>query len=72
MSQLNKRITLVLETVATRSYPFAQETLDQLQDLRKLREDDLKEETGNEYLVPAPVIIAEAVNLLHTQTFGKE
>lgn len=63
-------ITLVLpETVATRSYPFSRQTLDQIKELRHNREEDLFDETGKEHMVPAPVVLAEAVDLLHRTTF---
>ena len=59
-------ITLILpNTVATRKYPFTRETLDQIADLRKHREDELYEETKREHMVPAPVIIADAIALMH-------
>lgn len=59
-------ITLILpNTVATRKYPFTRETLDQIAALRKHREEELFEETKQEHMVPAPVILADAIALLH-------
>lgn len=74
MSETMKEVTtLVLaDTVATRKYPFTRQTLDQIQDLRKKREEELTAETGKDHMVPAPVIIAEAIYLMHQDEFGTE
>lgn len=56
-------------TVATRSYPFTQETLDQIQDIRKAKERELNEASNQTFIVPAPVVIAEAIALLHEDYF---
>lgn len=56
-------------TVATRSYPFTQETLDQIQDIRKAKERELNEASNQTFVVPAPVVIAEAIALLHEDYF---
>lgn len=72
MSRITQReqVVLQMETDATRKYPFSRETLDQIQDLRFKRERELNEENPEkEYLVPAPIIIAEAIADLHEKTF---
>lgn len=58
------------DTVASRSYPFTQITLDQIRDLREAAQEDLKETTGQEHMVPAPVVLADAVNRLWNDTFS--
>lgn len=69
-TEVIERATLVLsDTVATRKYPFTQQTLDEIRDLRQLREQDYLRDHDQEVIVPAPVIIAEAIHLLHTETF---
>lgn len=57
------------DTVATRAYPFTQQTLDQIQDIRKHKERELNEAQGKTFVVPAPVIIAEAIDRLHEDYF---
>lgn len=72
MSRITQReqVVLQMETDATRKYPFSRETLDQIQDLRFKRERELNEENPDkEYLVPAPIIIAEAIADLHEKAF---
>ena len=44
-------------------------TLDQIQDLRHLKEKQLGETASKSFIVPAPVIIAEAIEALHFQYF---
>ena len=66
-----KTMTLT-NTVGTRKYPFSQESLDQIKDLREQAEDGIYAETGDDVTVPAPIIIAEAVDNLHKQKFNKE
>lgn len=56
-------------TVATRSYPFTQQTLDQIRDIRYRKEKDLNEGSDKVFMVPAPVVIAEAIDLLHADMF---
>jgi len=58
-------------TVSTRKYPFVQETLDKIRELRHLKEDELYKETGEDVVVPAPIIIKEAVDRMHEEEFGK-
>lgn len=58
-------------TVATRSYPFTQDTLDKIGDLRRREEDRMYESHGVDVIVPAPVIISRAIDLLHNQEFSK-
>lgn len=58
-------------TVTTRKYPFTQETLDQIQDLRHAAEERWFDENGEEVIIPAPIVIADAVNNLHKQTFSE-
>lgn len=66
----NQSVVITLaDTVATRSYPFTRETLDQIQDLRHLKEKELGEAGDITYVVPAPVIIAEAIEKLHAEYF---
>lgn len=66
----NQSVVITLaDTVATRSYPFTRETLDQIQDLRHLKEKELGEAGDVTYVVPAPVIIAEAIEKLHAEYF---
>lgn len=70
MSEAKEVITLVLsETAATRKYPFTRDTLDKIKEIRGKLEDDLKEETGKEYLVPAPMVLEAAVNMYHCHLF---
>jgi hypothetical protein len=63
------KVVTLQNTVATRSYPFTQRTLDQIKDLRADSEDGIFESTGETVMVPAPVVIAEAINQLHKATF---
>lgn len=58
-------------TVATRKYPFTQQTLDQIRDLREHSQDKLYQETGEDIIVPAPIILAEAVAYFHKQELGE-
>ena len=68
----HKTKTLELtDTVATRSFPFTQRTLDQLRELRVDKQEEILEETGEEVTVPAPIIIAEAIDEYHKQIFGE-
>lgn len=63
-------VTITLEdTVATRGYPFTQLTLDQIRDIRYQKEKELGEGTEKQFLVPAPVVIAEAIDKLHAEYF---
>lgn len=57
------------DTVATRSYPFTQTTLDQIHDLRLAKEQEHFDEHGERVVYPTPVIIAEAIDLLHQDYF---
>ena len=67
---LQESIVVTLDdTVASRRYPFTQITLDQIQDLRHLKEKQLGETASKSFIVPAPVIIAEAIEALHFQNF---
>lgn len=67
-----EQVVLVLDTDATRKYPFSRETLDKIQELREHEQRELNEENpGKEYLVPAPVIIKEAIDLLYDSTFAR-
>lgn len=69
----NTTKTLLLEdTVSTRKYPFTQRTLDQIQDLRRYREDRIYDSHGEDVVVPAPIILADAVDCLHEQVFGSK
>ncbi len=69
----NTTKTLMLEdTVSTRKYPFTRQTLDQIQDLRRKREDRIYDSHGEVVVVPAPIIIAEAVDALHRDEFGEQ
>lgn len=66
----NHQVLELTDTVATRKYPFTQEALDQIRDLREKREDEIYEETGKEVTVPAPIIIHEALQNLHNKEFN--
>ncbi len=69
----NTTKTLMLEdTVSTRKYPFTRQTLDQIQDLRRNREERIYDSHGEVVVVPAPIIIADAVDALHRDVFGEE
>lgn len=68
--QLTQSVVVTLpDTVATRQYPFTRETLDQIQDIRKVKEKELGEGGTTTFVVPAPVVIAEAIDLLHQHYF---
>jgi hypothetical protein len=56
-------------TVSTRTYPFTQETLDELQDIRSAKEEEHFRQTGEHVIYPAPVIMAEAIHELHQDYF---
>lgn len=66
-----KKFMVLEETAATRKYPFTRKTLDQIMDLRENAEARYFNKTGEEVVVPAPIIIADAIDLLHQQTFGE-
>lgn len=66
----NEVAQLPEETVATRSYPYTQRMLDQQHDLRKAMEDEIYDETGKSVIVPAPVVLAKALDNLHNKYFG--
>lgn len=68
MSLVETTVITLDNTAATRKYPFTQQTLDQIQDIRKVKEKGLNEGGGN-FIVPAPVIIAEAIDKLHQDYF---
>lgn len=64
-------VTLVMDnTEATRKYPFTRETLDQIRALRLREEEQLKKDTGKDYIVPAPMIIQAAVAYFYSTVFG--
>lgn len=70
MQQLSQSVVVTLpDTVATRQYPFTRETLDQIQDIRKVKERELGDGSTTTFIVPAPVIIAEAIDKLHQEYF---
>lgn len=73
VSVVNREVKTLemLDTVATRKYPFTQKTLDQIKELRESSQDRLYLQTGEDIIVPAPVIIAEAVACLHKQELGE-
>lgn len=69
---LKQQTVVTLEnTAATRKYPFTRETLDQIQDIRFRMEQDMKLESGGvtDYMVPAPVVISQAIDELHGRMF---
>lgn len=66
---VTKKVIQLEETVATRSYPYSQKMLDQQHELRDAMEKDYWEETGESVIVPAPVVIAEALDRLHQDYF---
>ena len=68
MSLIQTTVITLDNTAATRKYPFTQQTLDQIQDIRKVKEKELNDGGGN-FIVPAPVIIAEAIDKLHQDYF---
>ena len=67
--EVSSRVMHLEDTVATRAYPFTRETLDQIQDIRHLQEKELFDEGEGVVIVPAPVVIAEAIDMLHTHYF---
>lgn len=70
MPKINNVVAVHLQnTAASRSYPFTQMTLDQIRDLRNHYEKHLNDKEGVQHMVPAPVIIADAVNALWNDTF---
>jgi hypothetical protein len=69
-TEVSNKIIHLVDTVATRSYPFTQETLDQLHDIRQAREEEHLLETGESVVIPAPVILAEAVDRMHDDFFA--
>ncbi|AWY03065.1 hypothetical protein SCYZ1_15 [Pseudomonas phage SCYZ1] len=67
---MREQVVMVLETDATRKYPFSRHTLDQIQDLRHHAEKELNDANPNKsYMVPAPVILAQAIDDLHAKVF---
>lgn len=69
-NKLSETVVVTLDdTVATRSYPFTQNTLDQIRDIRYKREKVLNEGGTATFMVPAPVVIAEAIDRLHQEVF---
>lgn len=67
---MREQVVMVLDTDATRKYPFSRATLDQIQDLRHAAEKELNDANQNKsYMVPAPVIIAQAIDELHAKVF---
>ncbi len=72
-STSNNTLVMTLPTTAaTRKYPFSRDTLNKLQELRKFREDKYYDASGLDIIVPAPVILSDAVDLLYSQTFTQE
>ncbi|AFD10723.1 hypothetical protein I7C_045c [Pseudomonas phage MR299-2] len=68
--QFKRQVVIHMETDATRKYPFSKETLDKMADIRRLKEQELNEANpGEEFLVPAPIVLAEAVDMLHEYYF---
>ena len=67
--EVSSKVMHLSDTVATRQYPFTQETLDQLHDLREVKEREHFESTGESVIFPAPVLLAEAVDMLHQHYF---
>lgn len=73
MSSTSNTLVMTLPvTNATRKYPFAGETLDKIKAIRKVKEDRYYDASGLDIICPAPVVIAEAVDLLYSQTFPEE
>lgn len=67
---LKEQVIVQMETDATRKYPFSRKTLDQIQDLRQWEEDNMKAEfPDKDFLVPAPIIIARAIDDMHRGVF---
>lgn len=67
---LSEQIVVTLEnTAATRKYPFTRDTLDKIQDIRFQMEKAYGEVTGKDYMVPAPVVISQAIDELHERLF---
>ena len=64
-------VTHILEdTEATRRYPFTRETLDKIADIRRAKEKEYNDgDAERAHMVPAPVVIAEAVDVLHEKYF---
>lgn len=62
-------VVTLKNTAVTRSYPFTQETIDQIKDIRYFKEDQHEEKYGEQIIYPAPVILAEAIAELHAQYF---
>lgn len=69
LSQTETVVITLDNTVATRGYPFTQNTLDQIRDIRFAKEKELSDGTGKNFMVPAPVVIAEAIDKLHLEYF---
>lgn len=70
--ETNKIAQLEEPTVATRSYPYTQRMLDQQHDLREAMEKGHWEDTGEVITVPAPVVLAEALDRMHKDYFPEE
>lgn len=66
---IETKVVHLPDTVATRAYPYTQETLDQIQDLREEKQREHFRDTGEHVIYPAPVIIAEAIDLMHQDFF---
>jgi hypothetical protein len=64
-------VTVVLDNIhATRKYPFSEETLKKLAEIRHSKEKELNDANKDrQYMVPAPVVLAEAIDLLHDKYF---
>ncbi len=68
----SQRVMKLSDTEVTRSYPFTRKTVNQIQDLRRAKEDAHYDLTGEDVMVPAPVVIAEAIDDMHAKYFPEE
>ncbi|QDH46118.1 hypothetical protein Pa222_025 [Pseudomonas virus Pa222] len=67
---MKRQVVIQMETYATRKYPFSRDTLDKIQSIRRVKEQELNDANPDEeFLVPAPVVIAEAIDRLFEDYF---
>lgn len=66
------KVVTLKNTAVSRSYPFTAETIQQIKEIRILKEEEHYDEHGEAVIYPAPVVLAEAVDKLHADYFPED
>lgn len=70
MTTITRNPVMMIEgPVLRRTFPFSQETLDKIADIRDYRQGQYEEEYHEAVMIPAPIIIQEAIDRLYEELF---